>query len=150
MNATHPSPLQRLELLQRLASQQEDHAARQLADALAKHANAMDRSAELVHYEMEYAAREPTASGVQALSHHAGFLAKLREAVRFQNQRVQMLANEVESARARWMSLHRELEKLAQLEVSARQHLRQVEFRRESRELDELATRGWVLQQAVG
>lgn len=158
MNAHPASSLQRLELLQRLASQQEDHAARQLADALARHANAEDRRAELYHYELEYASRTPSggaqsghaAASVMTLAHHAGFLAKLREAVRFQSERVQNFAAEVELARSRWVALHCELEKLGQLDSSARQQLRQLESRREARELDELASRGWVQRQALG
>lgn len=154
MNAQNASPLQRLALLQRLAAEQEDRAARQLADALARHANAEDRRSELVHYEMEYMARTPgdsgRASSVAALAQHAGFVAKLREAVQFQNERAQQLSVEVEQARARWVALHRELEKLEQLSAAAQQEIRRVESRRESRELDELATRGWVLRQAVG
>lgn len=150
MTAANASSLQRLELLQRLAGQQEDQAARQLADALAKHANAEDRRAELQQYELEYAARIPAGAGVAALRDHAGFLAKLRAAVGFQCERTQLLAAEVERARARWVGLHREVEKLAQLETGARHELRQLDARRQSRESDELAVRGWMRQQAVG
>lgn len=150
MNASNTSSLQRLELLQRLATQQEDQTARALADALARHANAEDRRAELQQYEQEYAARIPASAGVAALRHHAGFLAKLRSAVSFQCERVQLLSGEVDRARARWVALHREVEKLAQLETGARQQLRQLDARRQSRESDELAVRGWMRQQAVG
>ena len=50
------------------------------------------------------------ARGVQALSYQAGFVSKLRDAVRFQSERVESLAGEVERARLRWMGLHREVE----------------------------------------
>ncbi|MES2683677.1 MAG: flagellar export protein FliJ [Pseudomonadota bacterium] len=150
MNAPDANSLQRLALLQRLATQQEDQAARQLADALARHANAEDRRVELQAYEQEYAARVPTAGGVQALSHHAGFLAKLREAIRFQAERALSMAQEVERVRARWIGLHREVEKLEQLSLNVQQQLRHHASRREGRELDELAQRGWVRQQAMG
>jgi len=141
---TTASSLQRLAVLQDLATQQEDTAAKQLADALARHANAEDRRAELLRYEIEYAAQPPaTAGGVKALSQQAGFLARLREAVRFQDERVQLLSNEVEQARGRWVSVHRELEKLGQLEAGALRQLQQSESRKENREQDELAARRW-------
>ena len=149
MNSHAAQSLQRLETLQRLATQKEDTAARQLADALAKHANAQDRYAELLQYELEYTARAPVASGVQALTYQAGFLAKLRDAVRFQTERVETFAAEVERARLRWMGLHREVEKLEQLSVNAQQQINVVESRRTARELDELAQRGWSRQRAV-
>ncbi|MDO9451375.1 MAG: flagellar export protein FliJ [Stagnimonas sp.] len=150
MNSAEANSLHRLATLQRLAAQQEDHAARQLADALAKHANAGDRHAELLQYEIEYASRVPATNGVMALTHHAGFLAKLRDAVHFQHERVGHLATEVERARLRWIALHREVEKLEQLGDAARRQIAVGESRRESRDLDELATRSWVRQQAVG
>ncbi len=149
MNQPDRHTLQRLATLQTLANQQEDSAARQLADALAKHANAQDRYGELLEYEAEYAFRTPTAGGVMALTHHAGFLAKLRDAMRFQAERVQGLAAEVERQRARWLGLHREVEKIEQLSVNARQQIAVIEGRRQARDLDELATRSWVRRQAV-
>lgn len=149
MNQPDRHTLQRLATLQTLAAQQEDTAARQLADALAKHANAQDRYAELLEYEAEYAFRTPTAGGVMALSHHAGFLSKLRDAMRFQSDRVQGFAAEVERLRGRWMGLHREVEKLEQLGCSARQQMAVVEARKQSREIDDFAQRSWVRQQAV-
>jgi len=148
MNAPEQS-LQRLATLQRLAAQQEDQAARQLAEALSRHGNAADRHTELVQYEIEYAARTPNASGVLALSRHAGFLSKLRDALKFQHDRVQQLGLEVDRARARWVGLHREVEKLEQLGEVARREMLAADSRRQSRELDELAQRGWVRQQQV-
>lgn len=149
MNAPEQS-LQRLNTLQRLAAQQEDQAARQLAEALNRHANASDRHAELVQYEIEYAARTPGVGGVLALSRHAGFLAKLRDALKFQQERVQQLSVEVDRARARWIGLHREVEKLEQLGEVAKRQMLAADSRRQSRELDELAQRSWVRQQAAG
>ncbi len=149
MNSPQAQSLQRLSTLQRLAVAQEDTAARQLAEALAKHANAQDRHAELLQYEMEYAGRPPVAVGVQALGHHAGFLAKLRDAVRFQTERVSLFADEVERARSRWMGMHREVEKLEQLGAAAQRQIEAIDSRRQSRELDELAQRGWVRQQVT-
>lgn len=150
MNAPDATSLQRLSTLQRLAAQQEDQAARQLADALTRHANAEDRHAELVRYEAEYAERTPTAASVQGLSHHAGFLMKLRDAVRFQAERVQGFAREVEQARVRWIGLHREVEKLDQLSLNAQRQIAATDSRLQARELDELAQRGWVRLQAAG
>jgi len=77
MKTADATSLQRLHTLQRLASQAEDAAARQLAEALSRHANAGDRQHELTQYEREYAQRTPDTGGVAALSRHAGFLAKL-------------------------------------------------------------------------
>lgn len=156
MNAQEQS-LQRLLTLQRLAAQQEDNAARQLADALAKHANAEDRRAELLQYEIEYAGRAPGAEGrsvdvaasVASLRHHAGFLSKLRDAVRFQAERVQQLSTEVDRQRARWMMLHREVEKLEQLSDATKRQLALIDSRKQARELDELAQRGWLRQRQV-
>lgn len=146
MNSHAAQSLQRLETLQRFAAQQEDTAARQLADALAKHANAQDRYTELLQYELEYSARTPVASGVQALTYQAGFLSKLRDAVRFQTERVESFAAEVDRTRLRWLGLHREVEKLEQLAVNAQRQIDVVENRRSARELDELAQRGWSRQ----
>lgn len=150
MNSPDATSLQRLHTLQRLASQAEDHAARQLAEALSRHANAGDRQHELHQYEQEYAARTPTSGGVSALSRHAGFLAKLRDAVRFQTERTQALAQEVERARARWIALHREVEKLEQLGDSARRQIAHSDARWQARELDERAQQGWARQRAAG
>lgn len=149
MTSAHAA-LHRLALLQSLAVQQEDHAARLLAEALARHANGEDRRVELLAYEQEYAARQPQGGGVQGLSRHAGFLSKLREALRFQTERVQGLGLEVERARTRWIGTHHEVEKLDQLAAAARQQLQDHAGRREARELDELAQGGWLRQQAAG
>lgn len=150
MNRHEAASLQRLETLQQLARQQEERAARQLADALAKHANAQDRHAELLRYEIEYAQGASTsAASILTLRHHAGFLTKLREAVGFQAERIHALAAELERSRSRWMALHREVEKLEQLAEAARRQIARSETRQQSRELDELAQRGWLVQQVA-
>lgn len=150
MNAPDARALARLSTLQQLASQQEDSSARQLADALARLAQAEDRCTELRHYEHEYLSREPRAGSVAALRQHAGFVARLREAVRFQTERVGALSAEAERARLRWIGLHREVEKLEMLQANVRESLRQHAARAAGREQDEHGRVGWLRQQAVG
>jgi flagellar FliJ protein len=152
MNAAQASALHRLETLRQLAAEKEDRASRELATALARHANAQDRHAELLRYEQEYAERGSStevalsSTRVQALQHRAGFLTKLREAVQFQTERAASLGAEVERARARWVSLHREVDKLDQLRETTRQQIAAVEARRDAKEQDEFAQQGWLRQ----
>jgi flagellar export protein FliJ len=148
MNAPDSASLQRLATLQRLAEQQEETAARQLSDALAQLANAEDRCAELRRYELEYLAQPPRAFSVAALRHHAGFVARLAEAVRYQTERSTSLAQEAERARSRWVGLHREVEKLDQLTRQVRETMRQAANRSLHRTMDEHGQLGWQRQQA--
>lgn len=149
MKSNDAGSLARLSTLQKLAVQQEDAAARQLAEALARLAQADDRCTELCHYEQEYLASEPRAGSVAALRQHSGFVAKLREAVRFQTDRVSTLAAEAECARQRWIGLHREVEKLEALEANVREALQHEAARAAGREADERGRIGWLRQQAV-
>jgi flagellar FliJ protein len=136
--------------LLQLASQQEDRAARTLADALARHANAEDRRKELLQYQLEYECRSPgTGLGVQGLSRHSGFMAKLRDALQFQAIRTQELARTVGECREDWMAAHREVEKLAQLIAQATQQAEQHQQRRQDRELDERAMSRYHQRQAA-
>lgn len=148
---TSPLPGQhRFEPLRQRAAGLEDQAAKLLAEALRRHAQAESRHAELCRYEAEYAERPlPETTGVNSLRHNAAFLARLREAVRFQAERVASSAQEVERARAHWLASHREVEKLDRLLAQAAQEARQKDARRQGREMDENAVRGFMARRLL-
>lgn len=148
---TSPLPGQhRFEPLRLRAAGLEDQAAKLLAEALRRHAQAESRHAELCRYEAEYAERPlPETTGVNNLRHGAAFLARLREAVRFQTERLASSVREVEQARAHWLATHREVEKLDRLLAQAAQEARQKDARRQGREMDENAVRGFMARRLL-
>ena len=132
----------RLAPLRRRAALLEEHAAQTLAAALARNAQAEARHAELCRYETEYAERAlPGHTAVLALRQQSAFLARLREAVAFQAERLRRSAENVEQARARWLDAHREVEKLDLLAAQLARQLQLRDQRRQSRDMDEAASR---------
>ncbi len=149
MTASFSGPY-RFEPLRQRAARLEDSAAQALSSVLARHAHAEARHAELCRYEAEYAARNlPDSTGVNTLRHHAAFLARLRDAVRFQADSVARSSQEVERLRGQWLAAHREVEKLDRLTAQCLQEAAQAEARRQGREQDEAALRGHLAQRAL-
>lgn len=147
----NPQAASRFTPLHQRAVGLEDRSAQALAAALGRHAQAEDRHAELCRYEAEYAARQlPASTGVNVLRQHAAFLARLREAVRFQADRLALAARELERAQQHWLASHREVEKLERLMAQCQQEAVRVEARRQSREQDEAALRIHLRQQSLG
>lgn len=136
------SPADRLEPLRRRAALLEDRAAQVLAAALSRHAQAEAKHAELCRYEAEYAGRHlPESTAIGALRQQAAFLARLREAVRYQAESSRRSAEDVERFRSRWLATHQEVEKLDRLAAQLSREAQKLEARRQNREMDELALR---------
>ena len=136
------SPADRLAPLRRRAALLEDRAAQALSAALSRHAQAEARHAELCRYEAEYAERDlPTATAIGALRQQAAFLARLREAVRFQAEVSRRCAEELERVRACWLETHQEVEKLDRLVSQLAREAQRQDARRQGREMDEAAIR---------
>lgn len=121
---THQQRRQRLERLGELARQEEDKAARRMAEARARLDEQQQRLKLLEEYQREYAARlsfNPGASaGVFALQNYRAFMARIQEAVIQQRQVVERLAQEHDKLvqawneqRARCRGLQKVEEKLA-------------------------------------
>lgn len=136
------SPADRLALLRRRAALIEDRAAQMLSAALSRHEQAEARHAELCRYEAEYSDRAlPTTTGIGTLRHQAAFLARLRDAVRFQAECSRRAAEDVDRVRSRWLETHQEVEKLDRLAAQLGREAQQQENRRQARDMDEAALR---------
>jgi len=136
------SPTDRLALLRRRAALLEDRAAQVMSAALSRHELAESRHAELCRYEAEYADRAlPASTGIGTLRHQAAFLARLRDAVRYQAECSRRAAEDVERFRSRWLETHQEVEKLDRLAAQLGREAQQQEHRRQAREMDEAALR---------
>ncbi|MEW6444896.1 MAG: flagellar export protein FliJ [Pseudomonadota bacterium] len=95
---THHKRQQRLERLGEFARQEEDKAARLMAEARARLDEQEQRLALLENYQREYAARlsfnTGASAGVFALQNYRAFMARIEEAVVQQRQSVERAARE--------------------------------------------------------
>ncbi|MEW6764469.1 MAG: flagellar export protein FliJ [Pseudomonadota bacterium] len=121
---THQQRQQRLERLGEFARQEEDKAARRMAEARARLDEQQQRLSMLEDYQREYAARlsfnTGASSGVFALQNYRAFMARIEEAVIQQRQVVERmeqehakLAQAWNEQRTRSRGLHKVEEKLA-------------------------------------
>jgi flagellar protein FliJ len=128
----------RFDALIQIARQREDAAAARLAEAAARQAATAQRLAELAGYEQDYLALEPSATGgAQALARHSAFLARLREAQVFQQQRTLDAQRAAETQRGLWLTAHHEVKKLHTLQAQAQQQQQAQQERRQQREQDD-------------
>src|SRR3546814_3090449 len=96
---TQMIPSRRMQPLQQLADIRQDDAARLLVDAQRQHADRQARLVELSRYREDYE-RQAAAATPQLLRNRQAFLARLREAERFQDQLVAQSRRMVEESRA--------------------------------------------------
>jgi len=128
----------RLDPLLRRAQDHEDEVARTLAErqqALDMH---LSRLEELRRYAEEYAGAQMAATSPSQLMNRRAFLDRLDSAVQQQSQTVDRNRERVDAERARLLLASRDKQVLEQLAASYRAQEKQVEERRDQREMDEI------------
>lgn len=131
----------RLDPLLRRAQDHEDEVARTLAErqqALDMH---LSRLEELRRYAEEYAGAQMAATSPSQLMNRRAFLDRLDSAVQQQSQTVDRNRERVDAERARLLLASRDKQVLEQLAASYRAQEKQVEDRRDQREMDDLGAR---------
>ena len=131
----------RLDPLLRRAQDHEDAVARALAErqqALDMH---LSRLEELRRYADEYAGAQMAATSPSQLMNRRAFLDRLDSAVQQQSQTVDRNRERVDAERARLLLASRDKQVLEQLAASYRAREKQVEERRDQREMDDLGAR---------
>lgn len=135
------TPSRRMDPLLSRAQDQEDAAARELArhqQVLAQHES---RLAELRRYAEEYASSQMAATSPAQLANRRAFVERLQQAVEQQSQAVANNRRTVEIERSRLLLASRDKQVLEQLAASYRAQERQVDERRQQREMDDLGAR---------
>lgn len=135
------TPSRRMDPLLSRAQDQEDAAARELArhqQVLAQHES---RLAELRRYAEEYASSQMAATSPALLANRRAFVDRLQQAVEQQSQAVANNRRTVEIERSRLLLASRDKQVLEQLAASYRAQERQVDERRQQREMDDLGAR---------
>lgn len=133
----------RLFPLQTLAETREDAAALKLAEVQRRHADQETRLQDLRRYAQEYA-HAPAGATPALLLNRQAFLARLREAERFQEQAVEEARLAVEAERTTWLLKRRDVSVLDQLAACYRGRERRQSERREQGSNDELALRRYL------
>lgn len=136
--AAQPLSETRLNPIKDLRSRKVDLAAQRLAEAQRVLAQRESQLSELENYQ------EPAPNGevsVQMLANRENFRRRLAEAVRMQRNAVADARQKVEAARAAWIELRVEAQKIDKLIERSRVFESQVRERRSQREIDELAVR---------
>jgi flagellar FliJ protein len=136
---------QRLEPATRVAQAREREAARELGE----HRKLLDaleaRLAELVRYREEYVQRlrEAGQHGIDAsaLSEYRGFIARLDEAVRYQEAKVADARTELERRRRRWGTTRTRVAALDKVVSRYEAQAARAEAQREQKDQDERALR---------
>lgn len=135
------TPSRRMDPLLSRAQDQEDAAARELArhqQVLAQHES---RLAELRRYAEEYASSQMAATSPAQLANRRAFVERLQQAVEQQSQAVASNRRTVEIERSRLLLASRDKQVLEQLAASYRAQERQVDERRQQRDMDDLGAR---------
>jgi len=134
---------QRMQPLQTLADVRQDRAARDLVEAQRQHAEREARLVELARYRQDYE-QQAVAPTPALLRNRHGFVERLREAERFQQQLVDQAARVVDQSRAHWLAQQRGARTVAQLTARYLERERREESRREQQRLDEFATQRYL------
>ena len=135
------TPSRRMDPLLSRAQDREDAAARELArhqQVLAQHES---RLAELRRYADEYANSQMAATSPAQLANRRAFVDRLQQAVEQQSLAVADNRRTVEVERSRLLLASRDKQVLEQLAASYRAQERQVDERRQQREMDDLGAR---------
>ncbi len=107
------------------------------------------RLVELQRYLQDYAAAASDACTPALVSNRHAFLAKLREAEKFQNSLLEQARDRCEAERTRWLLKRRDVGVLEQLAASYRTQERQQIERLAQKDSDERASLGHVRLQAM-
>ena len=134
-----PSRSTRLEPLQMVAEQREEEAVRAMAECRRRVEEHETRLSELQRYLQEYTEQASKFSTPALMSNRQAFVAKLREAEKFQQQLLQQAKDFGEAERMRWLLKRRDVGVLEQLAASYRLQERRQDAHREQKNLDELA-----------
>ncbi|ASR44398.1 flagellar export protein FliJ [Xanthomonas citri pv. mangiferaeindicae] len=140
----------RIDPLLSRAQDQEDAAARVLAQRQSSLDEHEARLAELRRYADEYAHSQLAATSPAQLANRRAFLERLESAVEQQSRTVDQSRQTVELERGRLLLASRDKQVLEQLAASYRAQERQVDERRSQRELDDLGARRVRLAAAEG
>jgi len=135
------TPSRRMDPLLSRAQDREDAAARELArhqQVLAQHES---RLAELRRYAEEYASSQMAATSPAQLANRRAFVERLQQAVEQQSVAVADNRRTVEVERSRLLLASRDKQVLEKLAASYRAQERQVDERRQQREMDDLGAR---------
>jgi flagellar FliJ protein len=125
-----------------VADQREDEAMRAMAECQRQVAEHEVRLTELQRYMQDYANTVVEASTPALISNRHAFLAKLREAEKFQNTLLEQARERCEAERTRWLLKRRDVGVLEQLAASYRTQERQQVERIEQKDSDERASQG--------
>ena len=132
---------QRIDPLLKRAQEKEDAVARDLAERQRVLETHLNRLEELRRYAEEYANAQMAATSPAQLLNRRAFLDRLDSAVQQQSQTVDRNRERVEAERARLLLASRDKQVLEQLAASYRAREKQVEERRDQREMDDLGAR---------
>lgn len=136
-------PSRRLVPLQQVAESREDQALQRVMERHRTLAEREQRLSELQAYLQEYQKAVPGTTPSMLVNRQA-FVARLREAERFQRQAVETARAECDSERARWMLKRRDVAVLDQLAACYHRKERRDEERHAQRHLDEFALRQFI------
>lgn len=135
------TPSRRMDPLLSRAQDQEDAAARELArhqQVLAQHESRLE---ELRRYAEEYAGSQMAATSPAQLANRRAFVERLQQAVDQQSLAVADNRRTVEIERSRLLLASRDKQVLEKLAASYRAQERQVDERRQQRDMDDLGAR---------
>lgn len=130
----------RLEPIQQLAGMREDEAMQALSASRNELAEQEARLAELQRYAAEYADASIAVGSPSMMINRCAFLAKLQDAVRFQQKTVDQTRLRHEAEHARWLLRRRDAGVLDQLAASYNLQAQRHDERRQQKEMDEHAT----------
>ena len=134
----------RLQPLQQIADQVEDEARRQMAECQRQVAEHETRLAELQRYLADYLAADSRDSTPALVVNRHAFIARLREAERFQRTLLEQAQERRDAERTRWLLKRRDVGVLEQLAASYRmQEQRHVE-RQVQKDSDERAGQAYL------
>lgn len=136
---------QRLERVSDFARQEEDKAARRMAEARARLDEQEQRLGLLEDYQREYAARlsfnTGATAGVFALQNYRAFMARIEEAVSQQRQVVERMRQEHDKLAQHWNEQRTRTRGLQKVEEKLSTHITHDQNRRDQRVQDEFAAR---------
>jgi len=139
----------RLEPLQLVADKREDEAMRAMAECQRQVAEHEARLTELQRYMQEYANSNVAASTPALISNRHAFLAKLREAEKYQQSVLEQAKERSEAERTRWLLKRRDVGVLEQLAASYRTQERQQTERISQKDADERASQSYFRSLAL-
>ena len=139
----------RLEPLKVVADQREDEAMRAMAECQRQVAEHEARLTELQRYLQDYLNSESSANTPALISNRHAFLARLRDAEKFQKTVLEQAKERCDAERTRWLLKRRDVGVLEQLAASYRSQERQQEERVIQKDSDERASQSYFRAMAL-